>query len=156
MTAHPPLILLSCRCGCSGGFGVETRDGGVMVWLLMTCDGWYGRQLLSKTSIIARFRQWLGGGAGKESTTHENEQLRSFSTAVGRGHVVDWCTPPSCVSCKGGGVSPFVLAVVSVVVPANVYKTYQLLGMGTTAHPCLRYVVSCCRDVAMRSSTRRW
>ena len=59
---------------------------------------------------------WLGGGAGEESTAHENEQLRSFSMAVGRGRVVNrLCTPPSCVSCKGEGASPFVLAAVSIV-----------------------------------------
>ena len=58
-------------------------------------------------------------GAGKESTTHENEQLRLFSMVVGCGCVDNRSSseltyPPSCVSCKGGGCTmlPFALAVV--------------------------------------------
>jgi hypothetical protein len=42
-------------------------------------------QLLSKMSVLARFRHWLGGSAGKEPTALENEQLRSFSRALGSG-----------------------------------------------------------------------
>ena len=67
--------------------------------------------------VVVALLLWVNGVtvAGKESTAHENEQLRSFSMAVGRGRVVNRLrTPPSCVSCKGGGVA-IVLAAVSMV-----------------------------------------
>jgi hypothetical protein len=66
--------------------------------------------------VVVALLLWVNGVmAGKESTAHENEQLRSFSMVVGCGRIVNRLrTPPSCVSCKGGGVA-IVLAAVSMV-----------------------------------------
>jgi hypothetical protein len=48
--------------------------------------------------VVVALLLWVNGVtvAGKESAAHENEQLRSFLMAVGRGHVVNRLhTPPS-------------------------------------------------------------
>jgi hypothetical protein len=76
------------------------------------------RTLYAHRSPVSLYACCSPGVAGKESTAHENEQLRSFSMAVGRGRIVNrLCmgTPPSCVSCKGGGALPDALAAVSIV-----------------------------------------
>ncbi len=57
-------------------------------------------QPLSKTSVLARFRHWMGGGAGKEPTTLENERNCSFSKVGVHLSLCRRCVP--CISQMGG------------------------------------------------------
>jgi len=84
-TVHGPVQVRSGQILRTVDPNLKVQSTETWTWTGFTSDPYSGwvvvveqDQPLSKMSVLARFRQWLGGGAGKGPTATENERTCSF------------------------------------------------------------------------------